>query len=514
MIPVLSCAQMRAFDARATSTCKVLSLVLMENAGRGAADVFEREIFAGSVQDKRVTVMCGTGNNGGDGFVVGRHLLLRGAKVKAWLLGSPAKLTADCRANHDAFVGVGGKVDAAFLTNLDVVAASLAKSDALVDALFGTGLDRPITDVAARVVSLMNEATAPTLALDVPSGMNADTGVALGPAVRATCTVTFAHRKLGHVTGQGAHFAGAVHVVDIGVPSALHTEPAAWVAEAFDLRALLVPRPLDAHKYRVGHVAVFAGSRGKPGAAVLAAHGAMRAGAGAVTLATWPDVASALETRIAEVMVARLVDDAEGVGALARAIDSILSNKRAVVVGPGFGTDARARVAVSHILAHYPGPMVVDADALTLHAGALADFNVASGRVVLTPHAGELARLLDTTSEQVESDRFTAAREAAARAQCVVLLKGPFSVIAGPDGKVVVNPTGNPALATAGSGDTLAGITAAFLTFLPPFEAAWCAAYVHGAAADVWSSEFGDRGLLAHEIADYVPRALRALVTL
>ena len=518
MIPVLSRAQMRAFDAHATDLCKVPSLVLMENAGRGAADVIEREMFAGRAEGRRVALVCGTGNNGGDGFVVGRHLMARGARVEAWLVGDAKKMTGDCRANHDAFAGLGGRVDVVSPSGLDPLRVALAGADVVVDALFGTGLDRAIGDLFAGVVTFMNDARARKVALDVPSGMNADTGVAMGSAVRAELTITFAHLKLGHVTGQGAHFSGVVRVVDIGVPSTLRADHAAGLIEARDVRALLRPRPVDSHKYRAGHVAVLAGSRGKVGAALLAAHGALRGGAGAATIVTWPEAALALESRVVEVMTTRIGEDAAAgeespsPPSLAAQIDAALANKRAVVVGPGFGTGARAREAVRHLLATYRGPMVADADALTMHAGALGDFAVAAGRAILTPHAGELALLLGTTSEEVESDRFAAVRAAASRAQSVVLLKGPFTVIAAPDGRMVVNSTGNPALATAGSGDVLAGLTGALAGSLPPFEAAWCAAYLHGAAGDAWKAKHGDRGLLASEIADAVPGVLRDLL--
>jgi NAD(P)H-hydrate epimerase len=508
VIPVLSRAQMRAFDAHAIDVCKVPSLVLMENAGRGAADVIERELLGGRAEGKRVVVVCGSGNNGGDGFVVGRHLIARGARVEAWLAGDFALVTPDCRANHDAFAGLGGRIDVVLPSALDPLRLALAGADVVIDALFGTGLNRPIGELMAGVVTFMNDARARKVALDVPSGMNADTGVAMGTAVRADLTVTFAHRKLGHVTGQGAHLSGVVRVVDIGVPSTLRAEHAAGLVEARDVRALLSPRPVDSHKYRAGHVAVLAGSRGKVGAALLAAHGALRGGAGAATIVTWPDAATALESRVVEIMTTRIGED----GVLTEQVDAALANKRAVVVGPGFGTGERSREVVGHVLSTYKGPIVADADALTMHAGQLEAFAVASGRAILTPHAGELARLLGITSEEVENDRFTAARTAAARAHAVVVLKGPYSVIASPDGRLVVNSTGNPALATAGSGDVLAGLTGALACLLPPFEAAWSAAYLHGAAGDAWKARHGDRGLLASEIADELPGVLRDLL--
>src|SRR3954471_21517849 len=342
MIPVLSRAQMRAFDTHAIETCKVPSLVLMENAGRGAADVVEREVLGGRADGKRVVNVCGAGNNGGDGFVVGRHLLARGARVEAWLAGDSAKMTPDCSANHEAFAGLGGRVAIVKPQALDPLRVALAGADVVIDALFGTGLDRPIGALFAGVVGFVNDARARKVALDVPSGMNADTGVAMGTAVRADLTVTFAHLKLGHLTGQGAHLSGVVKVVDIGVPASLRADHAAALTEARDVRALLRPRPVDSHKYRAGHVAVLAGSRGKVGAALLAAHGALRGGAGAATIVTWADAAASLESRVVEVMTARIGDGipegADGDPMLLDQIDGVLANKRAVVVGPGFGT--------------------------------------------------------------------------------------------------------------------------------------------------------------------------------
>ena len=508
MIPVLSREQMRAFDAHAIEVAKVPSLVLMENAGRGAADVIVREALGGEATGKRAVVVCGTGNNGGDGFVVARHLLVRGAEVDVFLVGSEDRLTPDCRANHAAFAGLGGRATGAGEAGLgSALRAALAHADVVVDALFGIGLDRPVEAPISEVVAAINEVARAVVALDVPSGMHADTGVTLGVAVEADLTVTFAHPKLGHLTGHGAHLSGEVHVVDIGVPGWLRTERAASLLASSDVAALLPPRAVDAHKYRAGHVALLAGSPGKVGAAVLAARGVLRAGAGAATIVTWGDAAPMLESRAVEVMTARI----EQGDALFEQIDAALTGKRAVVVGPGFGTGERAWAAIRHVLASFTGPIVADADALTLHARAIEDFGAASGRAILTPHAGELARLLGTTAEEIEADRFAAVRLAAQRSRSVVVLKGPHTLVAAPDGRVVVGSTGNPALATAGSGDVLAGICGALACGLPPFEAAYAAVYVHGAAGDAWKARHTDRGLLASEIADEVPGVLAKL---
>lgn len=521
MIPVLSRAEMRAFDAHAITSCHVPSLVLMENAGRGAADVIERELLSAAAKDRRVVVFAGTGNNGGDGFVVARHLLGRGARVEVWLAGDVSKTTPDCKINHDAFLGIGGKVEQVPLgQSLHELASALAGADVAVDAIFGTGLDRPIVEPIAGLVRVLLEARARgrtrVAALDVPSGLDADTGASMGEAVVADLTITFAHLKLGHTTPHGALVSGPVHVVDIGVPPSIRADHTLSLVESSDVRALVAKRPVDAHKYSAGHVALLASSAGKIGAGLLAARGALRGGAGAATIVTWDDVASALEARIVEVMIARLPPvqaTSVDVEALEGAIDTALHNKRAVVMGPGFGTGDASRAATSYVLASFRGGIVADADVFTLHAGSPEHFAVAEGRVVLTPHSGELGRLLGRPSSEIEADRFAAVREAAARTKAVVLLKGAYTVVASPDGRVVVSGAGGPSLATAGAGDVLSGLIGALMCSLPPFEAAWCGAFIHGMSGSVWSKRHGDRGLLAGEIADGLPDVIATLLS-
>ena len=509
MIPVLSRAQMRAFDAHAIGACKVPSLVLMENAGRGAADAIERELLDGCARARRVVIVCGAGNNGGDGLVVARHLMLRGADVETWLVGAYDRAPDDSRANLDALRGVGGvaREIAADVQPLRDAFSRSPGASVIVDALFGTGLDRHLAGVHVEVVTAMNEAAAPKAALDVPSGLDADTGLPLGVAVRAQLTITFGHYKLGLLTPGGAHYAGRLVVADIGVPASLASVggASAQLLERRDVAALLSPRAPDAHKNSAGHVAVLAGSAGKVGAALLVARAALRAGAGVVTIATWADAAAAVDARVLEVMTARL--DAS---ALAPSIDAALAGKRAVVIGPGFGLDATVKRAVLHVLASFRGPVVIDADALTLFAGAPSTFT-SSRAAILTPHPGEAARLLGIATADVERDRFDAARRLALGSQAVVVLKGPRTLIAAPDGRIVVNPSGNAALATAGSGDVLGGIIGALACALDPFDAACAGVFIHGASGDAWATCGADRGLLASEIADGIPAIFAAL---
>jgi NAD(P)H-hydrate epimerase len=510
MIPVCTREEVRDFDARAIATMKIPSVLLMENAGRGAAD-FICELWAKERDAKehgaaRVVIACGTGNNGGDGFVVARHLLLRGFHVVCYEFGKEASLTPDARTNRDAFASVDGQIVAGTPHS---AAEAFGNADIIVDALFGTGLTRPIEGELAQTIEAMNEATALTVALDLPSGLDANTGEPLGATVVADATATFAFHKQGLLTPNGRKFSGETRVCDIGVPPALGRSARAEAVESHDVRALLTARALDAHKYSAGHVAVLGGREGKLGASLLASHAAIRAGAGAATIVTWPDAARALSSRVLEVMTAPI--DGGDDRARAHSVDASLKNKAAAVIGPGFGTDAHARAVVEHVVATSRCPLVVDADAIGAYAQRPEALSVGSGRVVLTPHAGELARLLGVTSRDVEADRYATVRRAAAITKCVVLLKGASTLVADPDGDVVVNTTGGPSLATAGSGDVLSGIIAALACSLPPFEAAWAGAFLHGAAGDAWSRAHGDRGLVAHEIADAVPDVVRAL---
>lgn len=502
MKPIVSRAQMRAFDERAIRACHVPGLVLMENAGRGAADVVCDEVLGGRVHDARILVVCGTGNNGGDGLVIARHLHVRGARPQVLLCGARGDVSGDARTNLEALEGVGVAVE--YEAGAEHVAGA-RDTEVVVDALLGTGLCRAIEGPLAAVVRAINALPSPTVSVDLPSGVDADTGQPLGVAVQASHTITFAYAKLGLLTPEGARACGKLYVVDIGVPACLTDAAgaAAQLVEEGDIARLLEPRALDVHKFRAGHVGVVAGSPGKLGAALLVATSALRAGAGAATIASFPEARAALGGRALEVMTAEI--DSAAVGP---SLDAFLANKRAVVAGPGFGLDSRAQSAIEHILATWRGPLVLDADALTVFAGRAAALAASGASLVLTPHSGEAARLLGTSAIEVERDRYGAVRELARLAHATVLLKGAFTLVAHPTDGVFVNPTGGPALATAGSGDVLAGIAGAFACALPPRAAAMAAAFVHGLAGEDWP---GDRGLLAHELGERVPGVLAAL---
>ncbi len=539
MIPVLSRAQMRAFDKCAIDRYHVPGIVLMENAGRGAADVLctmlagptsgrpgaaqKRASFpvrhvrapgqpADYPLDARVVIVCGTGNNGGDGLVVARHLLARGADVRVVLTGLSERVTGEARINLDAFVDLGGPcLELPEDGDIALLRSALEGADLIVDAVFGTGLDRPVQGHLVGVIDAINAARGRKVALDLPSGLDADSGSPLGSAVRADDTVTFGHLKVGLLTPDGARLAGRVHVVDLGVPDAKILEQIGHTAEVLnpaDVGAYVVARAPNLHKYAAGNVLVVAGSPGKLGASKLTAVAAMRAGAGLVTVCTWPEAASRIEAQAMEIMTARLdPSDLEG------SVDRALEGRNVVAIGPGFGLDEAARRVIDRVVLEWDGLKVVDADAITCYVGRCRDLSRAKGRVVLTPHSGELGRLLGKTGHDIEQDRFGAVREAVALTGATVVLKGARTLIATPDGRIYVAMAGNPALATAGAGDVLTGILAAFGCTMRDDRATCAGVLVHAMAADRWSERTGsDRGLLAGDLADLVPEVLASLV--
>jgi hydroxyethylthiazole kinase-like uncharacterized protein yjeF len=503
MVPVLSREQMRQFDSRATAICGVPSVVLMENAGIGATDALMSQMLGGGAEGKRVVVVCGAGNNGGDGLVIARQLAVRGGRPAVFLMGD-APGSAEVRTNLDAWRQIGGAIDRVSVgQSMGVLTRGLAGADAIVDALFGTGLDRPLGDWHAEVIAAMNAAVAPRFAVDLPSGLDANTGQTLGALVNAQLTATFGHHKLGLLTPNGAMHAGRVIVVPIGVPPSLVSDvgTVAQLLEAHDVSARLGRRSVGTHKNASGHVLVVGGSPGKVGAPQLVAHGALRAGAGLATILTDNDTAAAIDSGVLEVMTARF--DKQDIAA---SVKAALRAKDAVVVGPGLGVDDRSRAVVDCLLANWQGPVVVDADALTLFAGRPAALMTAKN-AILTPHPGEAGRLLGRTAAEVEKDRFGAARAIATATGAVVVLKGAHSIVAAQDAELAISPIAHSALATAGSGDTLGGIIAALACAMPPFEAAWVGVMLHGLAGVAASRarRGTDRGLVASEIADALP---------
>ncbi len=495
MFPVLTREQSRELDQKLIAA-GVPSLLLMENAGRGAADVILREL----PDVDRLLVICGPGNNGGDGLVLARRWLTLGKHVSVHLAGEVDVLSPDARVQWAAYVAAGGQ-----FVGSSELETTFEWAHAIVDALFGTGLSRAIGGERAALIERINRQSKPIVALDLPSGLDANTGQVLGACVQATLTVAFGTPKRGCCTFRGAGFAGRTLAVDIGAPLPIEqlTGRLATLADGDWVARLLLARSRVGHKGSAGHVVVIAGSVGTEGAARLAAHGAFRAGAGVVTIATHPEVSAALSRETWEVMVR-----AVGPGHEPR-LEHWLAKANSVVFGPGVGVSESAAGWLEEVLAH-AGVVVLDADGLTLLSANPKLCERRAGELVLTPHPGEAARLLGVTTSQVEADRFAAAEQLCRRFDATVVLKGAPSLIADPV-LTHVAPSGHECLATAGSGDVLAGVIGGLAaTGLSGSHAALAGTWLHATTGEqLGAAGFAARGLLAREIADRIP-ALQA----
>jgi len=498
VIPLLRRAAVRLLDQDAIERIGLPGLLLMENAGRGA---FERICTRFPDALGRVLIVGGPGQNGGDGWVVARLLCAAGHAPRAVLLADPERVRGDAAVNFGALAKLGVQVRAIAGDDLAALEAELAAASLVVDALFGTGLDRPLTGVHAAAVARINACTAPVVALDLPSGVDADSGAVLGAAVDADLTVTFAAHKRGLHQHPGAALAGELSCASIGVPAPSSAD--AGLLEASDVARWIPARALDGHKGTSGAVLVVAGSPGRTGAALLSGLGALRGGAGLVTLAARGAARAALDAKVIELMTEELPEQAEA--ALERAL-ALAEGKHAAVIGPGLGLDEQGRTLARQLALALPLPTVLDADALTALGTDLGVLRSASAPRVLTPHPGEAARMLGSSSAVVQADRYTAAQRLAEQSGQVVVLKGARTIIAAPNGELRVSPSGTPAMAVAGTGDVLSGAIASLLCALPPFEAAAAGVYLHGLAGELAARS--DRGLLASELAAQLPAAL------
>jgi NAD(P)H-hydrate epimerase len=474
----------------------IVSLVLMENAGRGATAAI-CEVFGDRLG--RVVLVGGPGQNGGDAWVIARRLTLLGHRPLAVLVGEASRLRGDAHANWALLGDLGVETVEVAPEHAASIVEHLADATLIVDGLFGTGLDRPVAGGYADAIAAMDEAAAPLVALDLPSGLDADTGAFFGIAPHAALTVTFAGHKRGLHQYPGVEHAGEVRVADIGIP--IGSSPAASLWTRDDLGTLIAPRAGDAHKGTNGHLLVIGGAPGKTGAAVLAGRAAFRAGAGLVTIGARADARAALEEKVIELMTVALPDQADRA-----AVEGLCEGKRAVVLGPGMGLDELGGTWARAVALHAPVPTVIDADGLThIAEDGLSSLKGAAAPRILTPHPGEAARLLGQSTSEIQANRYAAAAALAERSGQGGILKGARSIVAG-SSELRVCAEGTPALGVAGTGDVLSGVVGALGMTLAPINAAIAGALLH-ALAGVEAS-VGDRGLIASEVADAVPVVL------
>lgn len=512
LLPLVSSDGMRAADRATIETWGLPGRVLMETAGRAAADAIGARYAVGGA---RVTVLAGRGNNGGDALVVARVLASRGARVRCLTLATEADASDDTAANLALLRRLGDEGVRVEVVPFESVAqAANAEADLVVDGLLGIGVSGELREPVAALCAWISRQDAPVVALDVPSGLDATTGRAADGTARAALTVTFGALKAGLVLGDGPQVAGEVVAAEIGIPEAeigraavAHRASDAWVADRLPRRAA------DAQKYTAGTALCVVGSRAYTGAAVLSTRAAYRAGAGAVLAGTPESARATIDAVNAEVMVdAQPETDA---GTLAEAaLDGLLGRAEtadAVLVGCGLGKDPETQRLVRALVREVEAPLVLDADGLNAFAGAADALAERAAPLVLTPHLGELRRLLGDDAFTPD-DRVEAVRRLAERWGAVLLLKGMPSVVGTPDGRVFVGPPGEPALATAGTGDVLAGTTVGLMAQgLGPVEAAVCALHLGSAAAALWAKHHGAGGLIASDLVDLLPRAARSL---
>ena len=510
---VVSAHTMQEIDKQAIKECGIPGLQLMESAGRSCVE----EIIAEFGLHGRSVIMAGKGNNGGDGYVIARLLGQKGWNVKVIILADREQITGDAAANLEKLPGSvinhcthEGQLFALYMEEI-------VQADVIVDALLGTGLRSDVSGVYLEAIDLMNASGRPVVSVDIPSGIHGTTGRVQGDAVRAYLTVTFAFAKLGHVLYPGAEHTGRLVVADIGIPPMLMETVSGYDFLNEDMmRPMLHRRDRQAHKGHFGHCLIIAGSTGKTGAAALSANSAVRTGSGLVTLAVAESIHTILEIKTTEAMTVPLPDSGSGylTNSAFPAIEKLLVGKDAVAIGPGLDRHPGTYALVQNLVETVTLPLVIDADGLNALAEDITVLKrKKSEQVILTPHPGEMSRLLGTSISDVDAIRISVAQEFARNFGVYLVLKGARTIIASPDGSAAINGSGNPGMATGGMGDVLTGI---IVSLLGQGYAAWDACrlgvFLHGFTADMIAEEKGETGINASDVLEKLPYAYNKLL--
>lgn len=509
---LVSAAQMQALDRRTINEAGVSGLTLMERAGAGVVAHLKEQF--GPLARKPVAIICGKGNNGGDGLVVARLLLRTRARVQVLLLSPPQSLSVDAAVMHRRLKKAAHAIDLRIVTSRHQIESRLAESEVIVDALLGTGLSAPVSGLYREAIEAINTSGKSIVAVDIPSGIHADTGAVMGAAVRVSLTVTFGLPKIGLFVGTGIDHAGTIRLVDIGIPPSFidSIESRTGLLTHEEACALVPARRPSSHKGTFGHAGIIAGSVGKTGAAAMTAMAALKVGTGLVTVAIPASVNDTLEAKLLEAMTVPMPETKARTfarSALDR-LTSFSSARTAIALGPGLSTHPETVELVHELVKKIDKPCVLDADALNALSGKAALLTECKVPPVLTPHPGEMARLEPgATPQSINADRIDVARRFARERGVIVVLKGARTVIARPDGMVAICPTGNPGMATAGTGDALTGMIVGFLAQgLSQWDAACAATYYHGLAGDLAAASVGQAGMTAGDLIHHIPLAL------
>lgn len=513
MIPILIGKQVRELDRIAIEEYKVPSLDLMEAAGRGAFEYLE-QVYA-KLRSSRCLILCGRGNNAGDGFVLARYLKKDGISCKVATTSPLEELSPDAAAMADKLEQERGTILPE--TDLGQLDRLIRDSDLIIDALLGTGINKAVRSPYREWIDRVNASSKPVFALDIPSGISADTGEVQGTAIEADWTATFASMKLGLAIAPGCNYAGQVSVIDIGIPLEVQKQAKTpyRLVDADSVRVSFRARKKDTHKGTYGHVLVVAGSSTKVGAALMTAKSCLRSGAGLSTVVLPEKAFKRVPPKFLELMYEPVPSTSRGTFASSalRRIKDIWEGKNIIATGPGIGVSKETRHLIKGLVENSPLPLVIDADGVNSLKGQLKCLSRAKSQIVLTPHPGEMAGLIGVTNRDIQKDRLKYARDFAREHRVSIVLKGFRTVSAFPDGKVYINPTGNPAMATAGMGDVLTGIMAGFLAQGLNWAGAICSAvYLHGLAGDRLAERMGDRGLIASDVMDSFPFVMKEFV--
>jgi hydroxyethylthiazole kinase-like uncharacterized protein yjeF len=516
MLKVATAKEMQEIDRVTIEKSGIAGIVLMERAGLSVVSK-----VCQLYPDRKVMVLCGSGNNGGDGFVIARELHNQGKDVEVYAV-RPGKLKGDAKTNYSVAKKYG--VNILFINKfLALDSKRITPNTVVVDALLGTGLQNEIRKPLSDVIDKVNDLRCPVIAVDIPSGISSDSGQIMGYAVKADHTVTFGLPKRGHLLFPGADYAGQLFVEDIGFPTRLLDSNTVRVSlvQKTDAVALLPQRARYSHKGSYGHVLFVAGSKGKTGAALMAARACLKAGAGLVTIGVPESLVNAFQSRVTEEMILPLADNGSGTVSYTAAdtILKFLKNRGSVLaIGPGLSVNNEIAGLVRRLVAESGVPMVMDADGLNALAGKTGILKKSRAPLILTPHTGEMARLLNQGSgirdqrDHIEQDRINSAVSFAKKTKTYLVLKGAPTVTASPDGNAFINTSGNPGMATAGTGDVLTGMISAFLAQkMDPLEATILGVYMHGLTGDAVAGKKGQHSLIASDIIRDIPSVFRSL---
>jgi len=512
---IVKASEIKEMDRLTINKIGIPGIVLMENAARGASRIFLEHF--NPARGSQAVILCGKGNNGGDGFAMARHLAHSGLKIIVICLARLSRISGDALTNLEILQRMGmGVIESPTSSELENCYGHIERCDYIIDGIFGTGLGSDVEGIYRQAIQKINASGKQVMSIDIPSGLNSDTGQIMGAAVRADLTVTFGFPKLGQMLFPGADLVGRLTGVDIGIPDIVAdmVESRHFITEPDDFNYLFQEGKRDSYKGDRGHLLVLAGSTGKTGAAVMTALGALRAGAGMVTVGIPASLNNILEVKLTEAMTVPLPETADGTLSI-KARDEIFrlaEGKSAIAVGPGLSTNPETTSLVREIITGCDLPMVIDADGLNALAEEPDILEKLDGEKILTPHPGEMGRLTGVKGHDIQLDRIGAATRFTEKYRCCLALKGARTLICAPGEKMYLNPTGNPALSSGGSGDVLTGIISGLLTRgMPVIKAATAGVYLHGLAADLLSEEMGEAGVLAGDLLNVIPGLMESL---